>query len=466
MFNPEFRRYVWLELSRHRLIAVPLLVGVIVLVVLASSETASEILAYGALGFYSLVTICYGAMRALGSVSEELQDRTWDFQRMSALSPWTLAMGKLLGAPIFAWYMGAWLFLVFVVSALAMPEGFKDLGAVIVCALAGTLLLHALAFAAGAAQSRLGMGSRARRASVWISFIALANILPVLFASFFSRHSESGAEGEAVVRFFSVLQISVVGLIALSTVVFCVWALLAAWRMMARELRESPWWWVWPAFALFTGVWLWGIQAEGSPRLPLQFIFIAATFIMVFAAYTGLLLDPLTTVAKTRFARLRQSAQPVSWDKKLPQWLIHVAVAAGFAVLCVVLEGAIFASTSYKAYNLNSENYPTALTVALPLVLMFVRDAAIVTCFTLSSRVKRPLAMAIFYIALLDFLVPFLFVPLNLTRIAHFLSPLFSVTAGLWQPAVFMAIHAAIALGVLAMMHGKQHQTVSNQQSI
>ena len=119
MSNPEFQRYVWLELSRHRLIAVPALLAVIVVVVFASASNPANFLAYGALGAFAAVTGVYGSVRAFGSVTEELRDRTWDFQRMSALSPWSLTLGKVAGAPVFAWYAGAWTLGVFLLAALS-----------------------------------------------------------------------------------------------------------------------------------------------------------------------------------------------------------------------------------------------------------------------------------------------------------------------------------------------------------
>lgn len=33
----------------------------------------------------------------------EIADRTWDFQRLSALTPWSMTWGKLLGASSLAW---------------------------------------------------------------------------------------------------------------------------------------------------------------------------------------------------------------------------------------------------------------------------------------------------------------------------------------------------------------------------
>ena len=45
MLNPEFRRYCWLELTPHRLIAAPVIAGLILALVAASSEYSTHALA-------------------------------------------------------------------------------------------------------------------------------------------------------------------------------------------------------------------------------------------------------------------------------------------------------------------------------------------------------------------------------------------------------------------------------------
>ena len=90
-----------------------------------------------------------------------------------------------------------------------------------------------------------------------------------------------------------------------------------------------------------------------------------------------------------------------------------------------------------------------ALLTALPIVLMFIRDAAIVTCFTLSRKQKRPVAAAVFYLALLNFLLPLLFSSLGLKYLAAAAMPFLGLRMSTWFPLLGFAAHAVIALGVL-----------------
>ena len=100
--NAELRRYVWLELTTFRLIATPVIVAIVVFLIVASvGEAPWDIIASASLAAYSLCVFIVGSARAFSSVTEEVRDRTWDFQRMSALPPWSLAVGKIVGAPLF-----------------------------------------------------------------------------------------------------------------------------------------------------------------------------------------------------------------------------------------------------------------------------------------------------------------------------------------------------------------------------
>jgi pimeloyl-ACP methyl ester carboxylesterase len=55
---------------------------------------------------FGVLTILWGTRLAANSILDEMADKTWDWQRLSILSPWTMTWGKLFGATAFAWYGG------------------------------------------------------------------------------------------------------------------------------------------------------------------------------------------------------------------------------------------------------------------------------------------------------------------------------------------------------------------------
>ena len=117
--NPEFRRNMWLEFSLHRLIATPVVITLLLALVAAASnkDWLANLSGVSAWGF-GLAVLLWGTQLVAASVSAEARERTWDTQRMSAIGPWAMTWGKLLGAPAFAWYVGLILLPVFVVCGL------------------------------------------------------------------------------------------------------------------------------------------------------------------------------------------------------------------------------------------------------------------------------------------------------------------------------------------------------------
>ncbi len=93
--NPELRRNLWLELSTHRVIAMPVVLAAVFILIyafksgslaLGDAEAASAV-ADVALVAYGLIVVLWGGRLAAGAVVEEIRDRTWDDQKLTAVGP-------------------------------------------------------------------------------------------------------------------------------------------------------------------------------------------------------------------------------------------------------------------------------------------------------------------------------------------------------------------------------------------
>lgn len=427
--NPELRRYAWLELGLHRLIAVPLVLAALALLVLASAERPAGVLATGALGVFLALTVGWGTLRAYASVGDEVRDRTWDFQRMAALHPRTLALGKVLGAPLLGWYIGAWSLLVYLVAGAL--DGQADLAVTAAGVVGMALMLHGLGVALSALTAHTGSPGAGRRWGGIGVLLLLVYLIPALVAL------GSGEGGRAAgIDWWLLRRLDARSFAALSAVLFAGWALFAAWRAMARELREPAWWWAWPAFALFVAFWWAGFRTPTTPRVHPGDALALAAGILVFAGYLGLTLEPLNPVRLARFSRLAQDPR-VPWHQRVPGW----AIQAGLALLLALAALAVRATASGPAI---------APGVVLALGLMLLRDAAVVSCFALGSRARHPVRLAVFYLALADLLVPALLAGLGARPLAIAVFPLWGFERHPLFAAGVFAVHFALAAAVLA----------------
>jgi len=98
--NPEFTRNIWLEISKPKLFAVPLLL--ICYFVLANYLGTISLL--NASKLLLSVGVCLAAIKASGAILEEVRGKTWERQCASAIGPWSMTWAKLLGSTAIVWY--------------------------------------------------------------------------------------------------------------------------------------------------------------------------------------------------------------------------------------------------------------------------------------------------------------------------------------------------------------------------
>lgn len=429
--NPEIRRHAWLDLGLHRLVIAPLLLAALAAVPLAISPEPAAPIAWGAFTLFLGVTACWGSLRALASVSDEVRDRTWDFQRMAASTARELALGKVFGAPLYQWYVGAWCLAAFVAAGL--HAGVPHLASRAVALVAVAVLLHALGVALSAAGARLPIGDRARRGGSIALLVGLLQFAPLVSLLGF------GAEPMAV-QWWG-WRIAAETFAAASTVLFAAWALLAAWRTLCRELREPVRPWGWPAFAAFAALWWAGLSTATHARPPAAQVLAVASLVLVAGTYVASVMEPFTPVA---LARLERAWRPgaMRWQPRMPGWAVHAPLALVLGV------AAFWLARGRDAWAIG----------ALPAALVATRDAAVIACFALLSSARSPVGRAVFYIALADLLLPGLAFALQQPGLARLFFPLLGLLAADPRPAMLgAALHAAVAVAALwmAVVHAR-----------
>lgn len=251
--NPEFRRQLWLQFSATRLALLPLLLaGIFFAVYLSAKAAPAEPLAAAAALLFGVLVWGMGTFAAGSSVMDEIADRTWDQQRMSAMQPWTMTWGKLAGASAYGWYGGALCLLVALPSALAQEPIAWVLKVAAMAVLAG-IFLQALLIAINL--QLLKSGSRvSRRGGVW------ALLLVLLWGSGMVMGALRGTRIDWWGQTFERLDFALASL-----ALFTACALLGAWRSMAEVLavRQLPW--AWPTMALAATAYVSGFAGGAAP---------------------------------------------------------------------------------------------------------------------------------------------------------------------------------------------------------
>jgi hypothetical protein len=395
--NAELRRNLWLQLSVQRLVAAPVVLGILFALIWMIEPrglpAAAEWVFYLVVGFW-------GARRAADSLAEEVAGGTWDGQRLSSLGAAPMVVGKLLGATAFAWYCG----LIALAVGLRYGPEWPDPAAIawtVLRFLALGLLGHTVALLAVLAFRRKLPGERRLpvAASQVLGLLAMA-------AARFATTSRAWPEAHGDTIGWFDLTLWAPGFWVASTAVFALWALLGCYRLMRVELqfRAAPW--VWLAFVLFVIGWVEGLAwpaLQRAPGAPARWLVAPAllagalTYVALFAERK----DPLAYRALG--AALARGEAARAWTL-LPLWLPSYVLFAGLALALAVTLG----DTNLPAIDLWAGS-PLALaglgrfTAAWPMVvaamLFVLRDILFVLWLGATARRRRADLAAFLYLA-------------------------------------------------------------------
>lgn len=424
-FNPELRRNLWLELSLHRLIAMPAVLSLVfALTYTLNRASPGGPLASAAAFMFIAICIVWGTLHAGDAVMAEVRGHTWDAQRMSALEPWPMTFGKLAGAPAFAWFGGAICIAVYVVCS---PEDYAPQMAAMMVACA--VLFHALALIGGIAAARKGM----LRASTGGWAVVL---LFIVGGPWIGLLGGEGAQvnwwGRDWVRLEFML---------CSALLFAGWAVLGAHRLMCQELQVRTLPWAWIAFLLFVAAYVSGFairESDGWAQVR-NVHFIAGLVVSLAAVYPLLFAEAGAPMVLRRVLFRLRTGDSRRALEEAPLWPLTLALAALFTLLTMFLTGDKGGEGGLLA---------AARLAPLPLFLLALRDTAIFLVFAFAAQPRRVEAAALFYFVLLYGLIPAILRAVDADALAELVLPPFWSQPG--YAAVIAAVHASLALTAAA----------------
>ncbi len=376
--NPEFQRNLWLEAGPRRLAWTGVVLAAIYgsVLLLARRDPVPMLGIAGAVVFVATALI-WGSRTAGGALAEEVRQRTWDFQRLSALTPWAMTWGKLFGATSMAWLAAA-SGLVLALAA-ALYEGKVEGALPLVVGGLGLAILMQAGALVGALVNVRRARAEGRIPNFRFTAGGIIGLLVVLGAAqrvFPTRGLGLGGplgwlNGSGGVTQWWGAAIPSTWFLALSLVVFGAWALTAAWRLMRLELQMENGPWVWPAFVLFLGFWAAGLVDAGSTMR-----FAVAGAVFAACAYAGVFADPADRVRLRQFGDALRRRDGPAMTAAMPlvvaPVLLSLLAVAGVAVSPLFGEGA----------------EPSVL-LALAALAFLLRDLAIVAYFRFGPRPGR-----------------------------------------------------------------------------
>ena len=265
--------------------------------------------------------------------------------------------------------------------------------------------------------------------------IGLLFFFPAAVVGLMALASSGSAQPEAIewyghrfasIRFYCAL-----------SVVLVLWAVLAAYREMACELKLRLLPWAFPAFAVFLAVFFAGYgQGPSTTRTTLA---LSGLLVALGLTYYGLFADVTTAMRLRRIATHLAARHWRRAIEELPLWATTLALAVPFALWCTqILVDEPALALVPKAAAL----YPVAV------LLLAARDCAIYVFFALSPRPRGPEGAALLYIALLSWILPAVLAIAGMGAVAKLLMPFGSMNG--WQASLVMGVHVVIVAALVA----------------
>ncbi len=332
--NPELQRNLWLQCSWQRLLAA-LVVGVTIAYALYSFGGFKRVF----LGANLAILVAFGMWgprRAADALAEEVGIGTWETQRMSGLSAWSMVWGKLVGGCAFVWYCGFLALACYIIAGhqLGYPPGRTGnfwLG--VYLAVMGAALSHTTAFAVSLLLLRK------------VVFYRRLTITLAQTIGFFVYIVFSGVDSARVLEQTDpVLPVGTIGgdtlpLPAIGAILgtgLLIWALIAAFRLMRTELQYRAWPWAWAMFVAFCAFATANISA--GPDGGMLATLAAVTVIMLLLCYASALADRRDPIRYRSGLLALRKGDFTRGLAELPWWLLSfVATLGAVGVLVATL---------------------------------------------------------------------------------------------------------------------------------
>jgi hypothetical protein len=286
--NPELRRNFRIELNPKRLLTAAIITSLFALIVLpsltqnrpAGGSRYITLYLMAILWSQGITLTLGGAISCWRAVRRERELNTFDYQRITRLSPLELAIGKLFGAPALAYFVTLCLVPPAVVSAAGSGRVAVDfLARSYVLLFTGALVIHAFALMISTISDKGGMSS----GLLLLMLFQLVPLIGVLF-SVSPTTSVQNAGRTTALPFYGIFFPSTL-LWACLELGFAAWLILAVVRNIKLGLEAMQLFSIWEGlgFAAYCNfVWIgfypWRASSRGNPAVGSALLFMAVAF--------------------------------------------------------------------------------------------------------------------------------------------------------------------------------------------
>jgi hypothetical protein len=421
--NSEIQKYIWKDFTKHKLIAVPTISFIIFFSLLNNWQNSQE-LTLGITSFISFsIIFIYASYAAMNSIFEELNDGTWDYQRLSPISPLNLTFGKLFGSTLFAYYIGFFALLTqYYFLAITSQNQFESFIKILL-----TLLCAIFCNALSLFIATLSLQEKTKNKKIASS---LAYFLCLLFSSsiYLSINNND------IVTWYKLNFKSSIFL-AFSVSFFLIWTLFGIYRTLKQNLmyRVTPL--AWTSFVVFIIIYISGFEINFINNEIFEHIIITSFTISVLMTYISIFSEKINITKFKIFLNSIKSKNLITTLQTTAKWL-----PVFFITLILMVISLISFSKTYKEIFL-----------IVGIIIFLLRDISIIYFFRFANKNNKSGFAILFYLIVLYVVLPIFFFAINLKSVALIFFPIpveeFNKTlinSSFWLLQLFLAAFLSI----------------------
>jgi hypothetical protein len=385
--NPELQRYTWLEFSLQRVIVMPLVMGIIFYIAYQGKYPEEQVIATASFLFFLLIGL-WGGNKAATAVIEEVNDNTWDFQRLSSVSPSSLALGKIFGSTLYCWYGGMFALTAYVFMAtLVMPVHDVFFNALLmVCS---GLICHSAALFSSIQAIQVKPSGRGKIQAIGAHIIGLG------LASLFTSGIVSVLQYKYKLKITNTINWYGYDYIyneftAFFAVITLLWLIGGVYWQMRGQLRMRTGPWLWIAFTIYTMIVIAGFNVNPRFYKGLDSGLLVSFLVGVAFLYVMAFLEPWNGLVYKRLLDSWNAKNIKNFMHLFPRWIATLIITSLLLIVVV----------------LNYINVPNTFSIAIAIMCFIVRDIALLHYFKLHPESRRATSATLFYLLVLYVLIP------------------------------------------------------------
>lgn len=389
----EFKKNLWLYFSKPSFIGILVVYFLAIFLTTSLSDDSNSSNVYSiSIGFFIVITTFWGSFSLSNALISELRNRTWVYQKMSAISAIDMSIGKLFGPTGMHWLAGLIFLALASLMSITSDQGLSLL--TLFQLLLGTIFLHASSLVLSLLvvrqkQDSADTSNLSGRPLILIGFFLILRAVTMAYKTDITDFTWYG------------LAINSNLFDTLSLIVFTIWALLGVYRNMREELQYQnlPHYWV--AFNAFVVLYFSGLvfrDIQDGVYTIFNGLFAFAFGMHIVLTVLTLFLEPINFMDYLKFFK---NWGEKSWEKIYASTPLWVFSAVFSFILCLVLSLQLLVD---KSLDFGKEGHYAFL---YPLVaFMFLLKSLLVNLYLHLKQTKKANFVWFLYLALWYGLLP------------------------------------------------------------